>query len=103
MHVDGKFTVAAETVEGHRTTTNFINAKVEMPILSVAEICLGDATVKIGKNDGTITDEGTGKVSRFVKRLGVYFIKLRVPKTTVQPKPSKDGTRALDFTRQGSP
>ena len=103
MHTDGKFTVEAETIEGHRTMTNFINAKVDMPILSVAEICDGDATVKIGKVNGSITDGATGKVSAFVKRLGVYFIKLRVPKNLTQPETAGQSRTALDFTRQGAP
>ena len=87
-----------------RTVTSFVNASVEMPILSVAEICSGDATVRIGKTGGTITDEATNKVSTFVKRLGVYFIKLRVPKKlTKTEKHNLDEKKSLGFTRQELP
>ena len=59
--------------------------------------------MKIGKLNGTITDGASGKVSAFVKRLGVYFIKLRVPRKITQPETADQGKSVLDFTRQGAP
>ena len=83
MKSRGQFTVFAKTHEGHSTNATFIDADVEMPILSVAQVCKGgpmgsDACFR--KRDGFIQDNATGQKTRFIKRKGVYFMRLLVPK-----------------------
>ena len=102
MHSEGYFTVKGETTEGHITSTTFVNAPVDMPIISVAEICDGDSDVNFTKQGGTIVDGSTGKTSRFVKRLGVYFIKLRVSRKTSPMSVRNDEDANTGFARQGA-
>ena len=68
---------------GTRTTRVFYEAQVEMPILSVTEITkegtLG-SEVRFRRNDGMIVDNSTGRTSEFVKRMGVYFMRIYFPK-----------------------
>ena len=79
---DGAHSV--ETVHRDGTTTSriFYMANVDMPILSVTELTkegsLG-SEVRFRKRDGLMVDNATGRRHHFVKRKGVYFIKLYVP------------------------
>ena len=98
MKSRGRFAVHARTSEGHKTCASFIDANVEMPILSVAQICEGGAEGSeafFRKKDGFIQDRSTGLKSRFIKRKGVYFMKLYVPKD--QQKANQG------FVRPGNP
>ena len=73
----------------------FYEADVDMPILSVAEISNeGDAgsEVRVRKRDGFIEDLHTGQKLSIIKRKGVYFVKLYMPKDDSESKSS--------FTRQ---
>ena len=79
----GHFAVSAITDEGHRTQVDVVDADVDMPILSGAMICEGGAAgcgLTFNQDGGDITDFKTGKNSHFIKRDGVYFIRLRVPR-----------------------
>ena len=72
------------TQNGTPITRRFYDADVEMPILCVAELSLeGDAgsDVRFRRRDGYIEDLATGHREYFVKRKGVYFTKLYVPKS----------------------
>ena len=101
MTTDGTFSVLGTTAEGHRTKTTFHNAKVDMPILSVAQMCAKDEIdVKFNKKGGNIINVATGKTTRFVKRLGVYFLKLRVEKPVAD---QKGKSRDMGFVRPGTP
>ena len=59
-----------------------------MPILSVAELAReGDygSEVRFRRKDGFIEDNLTGRRLPFVKRKGVYFIRLYFPKVKNNP------------------
>ena len=95
----GEVVVAAKTQEGHNVTTVFQDADVDLPILSVA--VLSDSSklgsdVRFKRNDGYIEDIATGKRCNFIKRQGVYFIKLLVPKDLLEENEQ-------DFGRQAQP
>ena len=69
----------------------FYEAPVDMPILAVNELAregeLG-TEVRFRSNDGCIIDNLTGRRSHFIKRKGVYFMRLYFP------------NNELGFTRQ---
>ena len=59
-------------------------APVEMPILSVTELSKegkDGSEVRFRHKDGDIIDNATGKKCHFVKRMGVYFMRLYFPKS----------------------
>ena len=63
----------------------FYEAPVEMPILSVTELSKegrSGSEVRFRIQDGDIIDNFTGKKCHFVKRMGVYFMRLYFPKPT---------------------
>ena len=65
-----------------------------MPILSVAELAdegVEGSEVRFRKKDGYIEDTHTGRRCLFVKKKGVYFVKLYVPKGTAPQKPREPG------------
>ena len=68
---------------GESATRTFYEAPVEMPILAVTELAkeggLGSVVLFRAK-DGVIVDSLTGKKNHFVKRKGVYFMRLYFPK-----------------------
>ena len=73
----------------------FYEADVDMPILSVAEISNegdGGSEVRFRRKDGFIEDLHTGKKLLFIKRKGVYFVKLYMPRD--------DSESNSSFTRQ---
>ena len=81
--------------DGTKRKRIFYEADVDMPILSVAEISnegAGGSEVRFRRKDGFIEDLYTGKKLPFVKRKGVYFVKLYMPKDDRESKSS--------FTRQ---
>ena len=83
MPLNGEFHVVGTTDEGHRTGITFQNlTDVSMPILSVPMLCTQN-DVNFTNKGGTITNKRTGEVSRFVKRMGVYFIRRRFKKSLV--------------------
>ena len=93
---EGFFTVHALTTEGNRSATTFVDANVDMPILSVAKLCEDGSRVLFNKKGGIIWNPETGEKTHFVKRRGVYFLKLLVPKS------SKVRRAETGFARQGS-
>ena len=69
--------------DGTQRTRIFYEADVDMPILSVAEISQEGSQgseVSFRKRNGFIEDVHSGQRMHFIKRKGVYFIRLRVPK-----------------------
>ena len=71
--------VMTHTREGISRERTFYDAPVDMPILSVAELSAeGDlgSEVDFKKHAGYIEDVATGDRQHFVKRLGVYFMRL---------------------------
>ena len=90
----GCFTIDLLSTEGHTIHQTFEDADVDMPILSVTEISVNGALgsdVVFRKSDGAIIDLQTNAASRFVKRRGVYFMKVYTLKN-----------RRSGFTRPGA-
>ena len=82
------------STEGNTLHQTFEDADVDMPIMSVTELALNGALgsdVVFRKSDGAIIDLQTSAVSKFVKRRGVYFMKVYTPKN-----------RKSSFTRLGA-
>ena len=98
----GKFKVQAITAEGNSLTPEFEDADVDMPIVAVTDISRnGKAGTEVcfRNNGGDILDVTTQKRSAFVRRRGVYFMKLFYKKNQC----SKPNAIDRDFTRPGKP
>ena len=81
----GNFTIPAVTNEGRHVSNTFVDADVDMPILSGAVLCEDDSNIVFAKTGGVILHPD-GKESAFCKRRGVYFQKLMVNKSLVKPQ-----------------
>ena len=85
MHNKGAGEVVSYSRDGTASKRVFYEAPVEMPILAVAELSkegeLG-SEVQFRMRDGFITDSLTGRRVQFVKRKGVYFMKLYFKKSS---------------------
>ena len=93
----GEFCVDATTAEGHKTKTRFVDADVDMPIMSVSQICEGGSEgsdVVFDDLGGTITDRKSGRKTRFIERQGVYFLALMVRRS-----PDDSDGSDMDFVR----
>lgn len=69
-------------------TTVLQDADVEMPILSgalLSNIGRSGSDISFHQHGGAITNKPSSKVSKFVKRQGVYFIQLKVKKSVTSP------------------
>ena len=69
--------------DGTSVDRTFYQANVDMPILAVAELSQEGprgTEVRFYKNHGTAIDNASGKRQHFVKRSGVYFVKIYVRK-----------------------
>ena len=74
------------SVEGHNIIQTFEDADVDMPIMSVDELCANGelgSDVVFRRSEGVIVDVKSGTSSKFVRRTGVYFMKLFVPRDRV--------------------
>ena len=95
----GSFNVTGYSQEGQVFRTKFVDADMDMPILAGSELCEGGAMgreLRIHQKGGVIRDLKTSAESRVVKRRGVYFIKLKMPKKYVE-------VPSTGFGRQESP
>lgn len=63
--------------------TTFQNAAVGMPILFISLICDEGNEVTFGAKGWYITHLATGQRTQLVKRLGVYFVQLKIPQKLV--------------------
>ena len=79
----GCFKLEVLSSEGNILTKTFEDADVDMPIMSVTELAsngqLGSDVV-FRKHEGAIVDVKTNAISKFVRRKGVYFMKIFTPK-----------------------
>ena len=79
MENAGAGEVVSYSQQGNETKRIFYEAPVEMPILAVAELAKeGEfgSEVRFRVKDGVIIDNLTGQRVHFVKRKGVYFMKM---------------------------
>ena len=70
---------------GNKCERLFYDAPVEMPSVAVTELAKEGKTgseVCFKIQDGEIIDNFTGKRCHFVKRMGVYFMRIYFPKST---------------------
>ena len=81
----GEAVIPYLTSDGQRRATIFQNAAVGMPILSISKITDEDNIVAFHKRGGYIQHISSNAYTPIVKRLGVYFVQLRVPKQLVHP------------------
>ena len=81
---EGEMLIRAKTEEGRRAQVCFQNAKVGMPIMSIAKLGQEHDT-RFGQHGGELTHRSSRKVTKFIKRAGVYFLKLMVHKDVASP------------------
>ena len=92
----GCFRLDAFSSEGNPISQVFEDADVDMPIMAVGELSTnGDlgSNVLFRKNDGDLIDIKTNAVSKFVRRKGVYFMRIYVP---------RDNRQSPGFQRPGT-
>ena len=96
MPNEGAIKVTTMSKEGISIDRVFYQAPVDMPILSVAELSkegpLGSKT-SFSLRDGFVKDKQSKMKQHFIKRKGVYFMKLY----------TRRGTEDLDFGRLANP
>ena len=76
----GEAEITCFTPDGQQRRTVFQDAAVGMPILSINKIAEEDNLVAFHKKGGYIWHIPSNTYTKLVKRLGVYFVQLRVPK-----------------------
>ena len=76
----GEADICFWTPDGQQRLTTFQNASVGMPILSISKVTEEGNDVIFRRNGGEIIHLETGHRTPLIKRLGVYFVKLKVPK-----------------------
>ena len=104
MENRGAMKVVTVSKEGVTRERVFYDAPVEMPILSVAELSLEGpegSDTRFRKTNGFIEDNVTGDRQHFVKRKGVYFMKLYT-KRSCRNK-SSEQRPDMGFGRPGAP
>ena len=80
----GCFKLDVLTAEGHTISQTFEDADVDMPIMAVTELAANGqlgSDIVFRKSDGAVVDIASNATSRFVRRRGVYFMKISVPKS----------------------
>ena len=90
----GCFNIQLMTQEGHVINQTFEDTDVDMPIIAVTELAangLHGSDVIFRQHDGSIVDLEKKATSQFVRRKGVYFIKIYTP-----------NDNNSGFTRQGA-
>ena len=101
MENQGAMKILTKSKEGIVTERIFYDAPVEMPILSVAGIAregaMGSKTA-FRLQDGYIENNKNQQRQHFVKRKGVYFMKLYTERRV-----DNDQSAELDVARPGNP
>ena len=98
----GVFRVNALSAEGHQISQNFEDTDVEFPIIAVTGLSNEGprgTEVRFRQAEGTVIDNHTQNSSRFIRRRGVYFMKLFVPRNEGAP----DDEGKSSFVRPGHP
>ena len=83
--------------KGNHIVQTFEDADVDMPIMAVVELAENGeegSDLVFRKNDGAMVDVKSEATSKFIRRKGVYFMKIYVP---------KNRSSNMDFTRPGRP
>ena len=90
MKNQGEFDVIYKTHNNLTKKITFQNANVGMAIMSMTKRADEGHFIGMGKKGGYIEDEVTGERVSFIRRAGVYFMKMKVPVCQVTP-PSNQG------------
>ena len=91
-------------MQGNAIQLNFEDADVDVPIIAVTDISqngVDGAETRFRTHGGEIIDLTTRKKSAFIRRRGVYFIKM-----FYKPDQSNDcpcDSESTSFTRPGAP
>ena len=88
----GVFKVECKTAEGNTIIQEFEDTDVDMPIVSVSSLSKNGSDgsqVNFRQNGGEVVDLFNGDASKFVKRRGVYFMKLFYKKSQSLPDKNK--------------
>ena len=80
-----EFDVEFKSSEGLNCCLTFQNAPVAMPIWSIGEINEAECETTFRKDDGVIKHIPSNDQIHFIKRAGVYFVKMLVPRQSVNP------------------
>ena len=104
----GEVEVQGVTEQGHKLNVVFQDAEVGMPILSVGELTDTQHKVDFEHDGGEIIHKPTQTITPFIRRAGVYFVKLLVPRDAVQKQQDEDAMqvdadRPSSFGRRGAP
>ena len=105
LHSRGTFQINARTSEGHVISPTFEDADVEMPIVAITDIATNghDGTETLFRcNGGEIVDFETRNKSNFIRRNGVYFMKMYY-KTDQCSSSCNHSEPESDFIRPGNP
>ena len=79
LHSRGTFKLNAFTAEGNAIQPNFEDADVDMPIIAVTDISqngIDGTETRFRTHGGEMIDLTTRNKSSFIRRRGVYFIKM---------------------------
>ena len=93
----GEMVITFKTENGSTHSKVFQDAAVGMPIMSAGEMTEEDLEVILRKKGG-IVRHPDGQEFKIIKRSGVFFIEMRVPKHLACPKESSN----QDFHRPGN-
>ena len=103
----GEVKVEGVTEQGAKLNLTYQDAAVDMPILSVGELADTDHKVDFEKHGGEIIHKPTNTITPFIRRAGVYFVKLLVPRSAVEvsdPMEVDEGkSKSSGFRRPGNP
>ena len=101
----GTFSVQALTAEGQMIKPDFEDTDVEMPIVAVNDISKEDLEVSFRADGSELMSSETGRRSKFVKRRGVYFMKMYYAKGQCQDDECQHNEceSQPSFTRLGAP
>ena len=97
----GEIDVEGVTEQGHKVNVTFQDAEVGVPILSVGELTDSKHKVDFEDHGGEILHKPTGTVTPFVRKLGVYFVKIMVPRSSLEKSNFPDEDKSSRFGRPG--
>ena len=80
MLVNGIIPVRATTTDGEHMSLLFHDFNVNMPVIRIPMLCDDNYDVGFSKRGGKVLNLSTQTASRFVKRAGVYVMKMLVTK-----------------------
>ena len=93
---DGNFDVPFRSYNGHKKETEFLNAPVAMPIVSVRRWDQNGHRSIVDEDSGVIIHKAAGEEYPDLGRSGAYFMNMLVRRNLLEPN------RVQDFKRRGT-